>query len=90
MPSDYKYFFTCSNFFNDNLLLPKKTCFITQKGYGLEDDESKPGEKSFVFTLGNLNVIAALNDAMPGMKKGEIRRLSILVSLFDNGQKMII
>jgi FKBP-type peptidyl-prolyl cis-trans isomerase len=49
-------------------------------GYGLEDDESKPGEKAFSFTVGDSSVIAALNDAIPGMKKGDIRRLSVVVS----------
>ena len=49
-------------------------------GYGLEDDENKPGQKSFTFTVGDSNVIAALNDALPGMKIGETRRLAVLVS----------
>ena len=50
-------------------------------GYGLEDDENKPGLKAFSFTVGDNNVIAALNDALPGMKVGETRRLSVLVSI---------
>lgn len=51
---------------------------VFSRGYGLEDDESKPGEKAFSFTVGDSSVIAALNDAIPGMKKGDIRRLSIV------------
>lgn len=51
---------------------------VFSRGYGLEDDESKPGQKSFTFTVGDSTVVAALNDALPGMKKGEIRRLAVL------------
>ena len=54
---------------------------VFSRGYGLEDDESKPGQKSFLFKVGDSSVIAALNDALPGMKKGETRRISVLVSL---------
>jgi FKBP-type peptidyl-prolyl cis-trans isomerase len=58
------------------------TSFISYifEGYGLEDDESKPGQKAFTFKVGDSTVIAALNDALPGMKVGETRRLAILVS----------
>ena len=51
---------------------------VFSRGYGLEDDESKPGQKSFQFSVGDSSVISALNDALPGMKKGEIRRIAVL------------
>ena len=69
--------------FSPILFLLKK---IAQKnntkltGYGLEDDETKPGQKAFTFTVGDSTIVAALNDALPGMKIGETRRLAVLVS----------
>lgn len=47
-------------------------------GYGLEDDEDKPGVKSFETTVGAYSNIAALNEAIVGMKVGGVRRFSIL------------
>ena len=47
-------------------------------GYGLEDDEKKPGDTSFITTLGSSSLIAALSDGVPGMAPGSIRRISIL------------
>lgn len=51
---------------------------VFSRGYGLEDDENKAGEKAFSFAVGDSTIIAALNDALPGMKIGETRRLAIL------------
>ncbi|KAL7508831.1 hypothetical protein ACHAXN_005892 [Cyclotella atomus] len=51
---------------------------VFSRGYGLEDDEKVAGDHSFKFTVGNINVIQALNDAIPGMQAGSLRRISIL------------
>ena len=47
-------------------------------GYGLEDDEDKPGVKSFKTAVGGYSNIAALNEAVIGMKVGGLRRFSIV------------
>ncbi|EEC46158.1 predicted protein [Phaeodactylum tricornutum CCAP 1055/1] len=51
---------------------------VFSRGYGLEDDEAKPGDKNFVTTLGSLSNIGAVNDAVPGMQTGGTRRFAIL------------
>jgi hypothetical protein len=51
---------------------------VFSRGYGLEDDEDKPGTKSFQTFVGNTANIAALNDALVGMKMDGIRRFAIL------------
>jgi FKBP-type peptidyl-prolyl cis-trans isomerase len=51
---------------------------VFSRGYGLEDDEKIPGDKSFTTVVGNINNIAALNEALVGMKVGGLRRFSIL------------
>jgi FKBP-type peptidyl-prolyl cis-trans isomerase len=51
---------------------------VFSRGYGLEDDESKPGDKYFTTTVGSLSNIIALNEAVPGMKVGGIRRFTVL------------
>ena len=51
---------------------------IKTTGYGLEDDEKKPGETSFITTLGSPSLIAAISDGVTGMAAGSIRRISIL------------
>jgi len=50
---------------------------VFSRGYGLEDDERKPRDKSFVTTLGYTGNIAALNDAVPGMREGGLRRFAV-------------
>lgn len=50
---------------------------VFSRGYGLEDEENKAREKSFVATLGNPNNIVAINNAVKGMKVGGIRRFSV-------------
>ena len=50
---------------------------VFSRGYGLEDDETKPGEKSFKFQVGSPTNIAALNEAVVGMSVGTTRRFSI-------------
>merc|ERR1712125_227012 len=40
---------------------------VFSRGFGLEDDEKVPGDKSFRFTVGDQAVIGALNDAIAGM-----------------------
>ncbi len=50
---------------------------IFSRGYALEDDEKVLGDKSFTFVLGDTNVIQALNDAIPGMAVGSVRRISV-------------
>lgn len=47
-------------------------------GYNLEDDEKKPGDKSFYTTVGGYSNIKAFNEAIIGMKAGGIRRFEIL------------
>lgn len=44
----------------------------------MEDDEDKPGVKSFKTTVGGYSNIKALNEAIIGMKVGGVRRFSIL------------
>lgn len=51
---------------------------VFSRGYGLEDDEKKPGDKNFITTVGSIGNIAALNDALVGMKVGGIRRIAVL------------
>lgn len=51
---------------------------VFSRGYGLEDDESKPFERSYITTVGSLSNIVALNQALVGMKVGGVRRLAIL------------
>lgn len=51
---------------------------VFSRGYGLEDDEKIPGDQKFFTTLGSLGNIVALNEAIPGMKEGGIRRFVIL------------
>jgi len=51
---------------------------VFSRGYGLEDDENKAGQKSFVTTIGGFNNIAALNEAVFGMKVNGLRRFAIL------------
>mmetsp|Transcript_18761 Transcript_18761/g.40635 ORF Transcript_18761/g.40635 Transcript_18761/m.40635 type:complete len:153 (+) Transcript_18761:1439-1897(+) len=50
---------------------------VFSRGYALEDDEKTPGDHSFKFTLGDSQVIKALDDAVPGMAVGGTRRISI-------------
>ena len=50
---------------------------VFSRGYGLEDDETKPGEKSFKFKVGSPTNIVALNEAVVGMSVGSTRRFSI-------------
>lgn len=40
---------------------------VFSRGYGLEDDENTFGDKSFVFTVGDADVIDALNEGVVGM-----------------------
>jgi hypothetical protein len=51
---------------------------VFSRGYALEDDEKVPGDKSFVFTVGDDSVITALNDAIPGMQ-GQLYLLVIIL-----------
>lgn len=51
---------------------------VFSRGYGLEDDETKAGQKSFMTTLGGFNNIAAINEAVVGMKLNGLRRFAIL------------
>mmetsp|Transcript_11876 Transcript_11876/g.34066 ORF Transcript_11876/g.34066 Transcript_11876/m.34066 type:complete len:344 (+) Transcript_11876:93-1124(+) len=51
---------------------------VFSRGYGLEDDETKSGEKSFRTTVGAFQNIAALNEALVGMKPNGLRRFAIL------------
>lgn len=50
---------------------------VFSRGYGLEDDESQPGAKSFVTVVGGYNNIRALNNALIGMKEGGVRRIAV-------------
>ena len=50
---------------------------VFSRGYGLEDDENKPGDKTFVTNLGSPTNIAALNEAVVGMQPGGVRRLAV-------------
>jgi len=49
---------------------------VFSRGYGLEDDENKAGEKPFIFTIGDNQVIAGLNDAIIGQAVGSVRRFA--------------
>mmetsp|Transcript_25255 Transcript_25255/g.74255 ORF Transcript_25255/g.74255 Transcript_25255/m.74255 type:complete len:191 (-) Transcript_25255:298-870(-) len=51
---------------------------VFSRGYGLEDDEAKAGDKTFDFTIGSPSVIEAFNDAVPGMTVGSTRRIAVL------------
>jgi hypothetical protein len=51
---------------------------VFSRGYGFEDDEDKPGTKFFQTVVGNTANIAALNEALVGMKTDGIRRFAIL------------
>ena len=51
---------------------------VFSRGYGLEDDEKKPGDKVFQTTIGAYSNIAALNEALVGMQVGGIRRIVVL------------
>lgn len=51
---------------------------VFSRGYGLEDDENKAGVKSFEFTIGDPQVIGALNDAIVGQPVGSTRRVAIV------------
>jgi len=51
---------------------------VFSRGYGLEDDEKKPGDKSFITDLGSMSNIKAFNDAVVGMQIGGIRRFAVL------------
>jgi FKBP-type peptidyl-prolyl cis-trans isomerase len=53
---------------------------IFSRGYGLEDDEVIPGDKSFTTTVGAPYNIIALNEALLGMRVGGKRRFSIFPS----------
>ena len=50
---------------------------VFSRGYGFEDDEKVPGDKSFITTLGSPLNIAALNEAIAGMQPGGVRRFSV-------------
>ena len=51
---------------------------IFSRGYGLEDDEDAPATKSFITNAGSFINIAALNDALLGMRVGQLRRFAVL------------
>uniref|UniRef100_A0A7S2EUH9 peptidylprolyl isomerase n=1 Tax=Trieres chinensis TaxID=1514140 RepID=A0A7S2EUH9_TRICV len=51
---------------------------VFSRGYGLEDDENKPEDRAFTFTVGDPTVIDALNDALIGMPLGSTRRVAVL------------
>lgn len=51
---------------------------VFSRGYGFEDDEDKAGVKSFRTVVGSYSNIAALNEALIGMKVGGTRRFSVL------------
>jgi len=56
---------------------------VFSRGYALEDDEKLIGDHNFTFTIGDVSIIQALNDAIPGMivNNGSdsvvVRRISI-------------
>lgn len=50
---------------------------VFSRGYALEDDEKVIGDHSFKFTIGDNQVISALNDAVQGMAVGKLRRISV-------------
>jgi len=51
---------------------------VFSRGYGLEDDEDKPAQKSFSTFIGSTSNIPALNEALVGMKLNGLRRFAIL------------
>lgn len=51
---------------------------VFSRGYGLEDDETKAGQKSFQTTIGGIQNIIAMNEALVGMKINGLRRFAIL------------
>jgi len=51
---------------------------VFSRGYGLEDDEDKPQQKYFSMSIGSTSNIAALNEALIGMKVNGLRRFAIL------------
>ena len=51
---------------------------LIDEGYGLEDDEDKPGVKAFQTTVGGFTNIVALNEALEGMQVGGTRRFAIV------------
>lgn len=51
---------------------------VFSRGYGLEDDEDKAGQKFYRTTIGSVQNIAALNEALVGMKPNGLRRFAIL------------
>mmetsp|Transcript_24635 Transcript_24635/g.27562 ORF Transcript_24635/g.27562 Transcript_24635/m.27562 type:complete len:401 (+) Transcript_24635:75-1277(+) len=51
---------------------------VFSRGYGLEDDEDKPQQKDFPLSIGSTSNIAALNEALIGMKVNGLRRFAIL------------
>lgn len=51
---------------------------VFSRGYGLEDDEKRPGDSSFVTTLGSPDLIGAISDGVPGMAVGSVRRITVL------------
>lgn len=53
---------------------------VFSRGYGLEDDEKVPGDKSFITILGSPLNVAALNEAVEGMQPGGVRRFSVFPS----------
>ena len=53
---------------------------VFSRGYGLEDDEKVPGDKTFITILGSPNNIIALNEALVGMQPGGVRRFSVFPS----------
>lgn len=50
---------------------------VFSRGYALEDDEKVIGDHSFKFTIGDNQVISALNDAVQGMAVGKLRRINV-------------
>jgi hypothetical protein len=51
---------------------------IFSRGYGYEDDEIVPKQKSFATKIGSNNNIIALNDGIIGLTKNCIRRIQVL------------
>ena len=51
---------------------------VFSRGYGLEDDEDKPAQKSFSTCIGRTSNIPALNEALVGMQVNGVRRFAIL------------
>jgi FKBP-type peptidyl-prolyl cis-trans isomerase len=51
---------------------------VFSRGYGYEDDEDRPRQKSWTTTVGALSNIGALNDAILGMRVSGIRRIVVL------------